>query len=132
MVPSMRTRLGLMVPLLLVGGLVAWGWGGTTRSHRVGEIPAEELAEAAGISPRTLIVDFRDETSDQTLASNGYDEEQISRFSATDRLYRLRFATADEAVRAAAALRNDPTVESVDYDVEASIPPGEAWVAADR
>jgi serine protease len=98
----------------------------------VGEIPAEELAEAAGVSPRTLIVDFRDDTSDQTLASNGYDEEQISRFSANDRLYRLRFATADETVRAAAALRQDPTVESVDYDVEASIPPGEASLAADR
>jgi serine protease len=128
---SMRTRLWLMVPLLLVGGLVAWGWSGATRSHRVADVPPEELAEEAGVSPRSLIVDFRDETTDQALASNGYDEEPISRFSSSDRLYRLRFATADEAVRAASALRQDPTVESVDYDVEASIPPGEAWTAAD-
>jgi serine protease len=128
----MRTRLGLMVPLLLVGGFVAWGWSGATRSHRIAETTAQELAEEAAVSPRTLIVDFRDETSDQALAANGYDEEAISRYSSIDRLYRLRFATADEAGRAAAALRGNPTVESVDYDVEASIPPGEGnGLAAD-
>jgi serine protease len=127
----MRTRLGLLVPLLLVGGLVAWGWSGATRSHRVAETPPEELAEEAGVSPRTLIVDFRDETTDQALASNGYDEEPISRYSSVDRLYRMHFGSGDEAARAAAALRRDPTVESVDYDVEASIPPGEdSWASA--
>ena len=51
----------------------------------------------------------------------------VSAYSATDKLYRIDFATADEAAAAAAAkLAKDPEVESVDFDSEESIPPDEA------
>ena len=118
-------RLGSVVPLVVVGGLVAWGWGSTTSVHRSAEAPPGELAEAAQASPTTLLVDFRDDVGDQALATNAYVEESISDYSTVDRLYRLRFPDAAAAARAAEALRHDPTVESVDYDVEMSVPPGE-------
>ncbi|HXU80436.1 MAG TPA: S8 family peptidase [Polyangia bacterium] len=104
---------------------MAWGWGSTTSVHRSAEAPPGELEEAAQASPTTLLVDFRDDVGDQALATNAYVEESISDYSTVDRLYRLRFPDAAAAARAAEALRHDPTVESVDYDVEMSVPPGE-------
>src|SRR5205814_8785282 len=38
---------------------------------------------------------------------------------------RTRFPSAAAAARAAEGVRHDPNVESVDYDVEMSVPPGE-------
>jgi serine protease len=87
-------------------------------------------ATSAGINPTRLIVDFKDDISPEALASNGYVEIPVSDYSAKDRLYRLEFASADQAAAAAATLARDPEVESVDYDVEATIPPDEAAVAA--
>jgi serine protease len=121
----MRMRLGSVVPLVAVGGLVMWGWGSTTSIHRSAEAPPGELEAEAAASPQTLLVDFRDDVSEQALAANAYVEEAVSDYSAVDRLYRLRFPSAADAARAAEALRRDPTVESVDYDVEMSVPPGE-------
>jgi serine protease len=118
-------RLGSVVPLVVVGGLVTWGWGSSTSIHREASAPPGELEAEATESPQTLLVDFRDDVSDQALATNGYVEEAVSDYSAVDRLYRLHFPTAEAAARAAEALRHDPTVESVDYDVEMSAPPGE-------
>ena len=89
-----------------------------------------ELVAAAGVNPTHLIVDFKDDVSPQVLAENPYVEIPISDYSAKDRLYRLEFATATEAAAAAANLAHDPDVESVDYDVEATIPPDEAAVTA--
>src|SRR5437764_1230711 len=107
----MRTRVGLLVPLLAVGTWVAWSWGEPRGAHRAAAPPADEAAEAAqaeDVSPQTLIVDFKDDVSDAALASNPYLEEPISHYSAVDRLYRVRFGSAEAAARAAAALRNDP------------------------
>jgi serine protease len=126
----MRKRLGSVVPLVVVGGLVAWGWGSTAPVQGTAEAPPGALEEAAQASPQTLLVDFKDDVSDQALASNPYVEEAISDYSAVDRLYRLRFPSPADAARAAAALRADPTVESVDYDVEMAIPPGELEATA--
>jgi serine protease len=118
-------RLGSVVPLVVVGGLVTWGWGSSSSVHRGSEAPPGELAAEAAASPQTLLVDFKDDVSDQALANNGFVEEAISSYSAVDRLYRMRFPTAAAAARAAEVLRHDPTVESVDYDVDMSVPPGE-------
>ena len=52
-------------------------------------------------------------------------EIPVSDYSAVDRLYRMAFANADEAAAAKAKLAHDPSVESVDFDALASIPPGE-------
>jgi len=59
--------------------------------HPGGPPPPDELLAAARTSPDTLIVDFRDDITNQALAARGYVDEPISRFSATDRMYRIRF-----------------------------------------
>jgi serine protease len=118
-------RLGSVVPLVLVGGLVTWGWGQSNSRQRGSDAPPGELEAEAAVSPQTLLVDFKDDVSDQALKDNGYVEEAVSEYSAVDHLYRMRFPNAAAAAKAAEALRHDPTVESVDYDVEMSVPPGE-------
>jgi serine protease len=84
-----------------------------------------ELAEAAGLRPTELVVDFRDDISEQALAANGYLEIPVGDMSAQDRLYRIDFDDADQAASALAKLSHDPDVESVDYDSLATIPPDE-------
>lgn len=91
---------------------------------------ASELATAANESPNSLIVDFRDDVSTAFLERNGLTEEAISSASATDRLYRIRFASRAERDAMFKQLGGDPQVESVDYDVEATIPSAEALTIA--
>ncbi|MDX2021459.1 MAG: S8 family peptidase [Deltaproteobacteria bacterium] len=91
---------------------------------------AAELAAAAEQSPNTLIVDFRDDVTADVLARNGLTEEAISAASDTDKLYRVRFASRGERDAAFERLAADPSVQGVDYDVEAIIPPDEAFAVA--
>jgi serine protease len=111
-----------------------WNQVGARHPERKPEPSLQELsalrAEAAGMHPTRLIVDFKDDVSAQALADNGYVEIPVSDYSAVDRLYRIEFASADDAAAAAAKLARDPNVESVDYDADAAIPPDEASVAA--
>ena len=88
-------------------------------------VSSEELAEEAGLVPRRLIVDFRDDISQGALAATGFHEVPVSSYSAVDGLYQIDFADADAAAAAAAKLARDPDVESVDYDALATIPPDE-------
>ncbi len=122
-------RFGLLATTL---ALLAHLWRAPSGRDKTspGDIEQSEWAEAARLSPLTLVVDFRDDISQQALDTNLYTEEAISRQSSVDRIYRVHFATADAAARAAAALRRDPSVESVDYDVQASLPPDETVLAA--
>ena len=76
-----------------------------------------------------LVVDFRDDVSAETLAGNGFEELPVSDYSAVDRLYRMAFATADEAAAAKAKLAHDASVESVDFEALATFPPGEEMPA---
>ncbi len=119
---------GLFASVLVGAGAL---WHGTKPTTPVPhpEPTAAERAEAAGIHPTRLIVDFRDDISSQVLTSTPYDEQPISDYSAIDRLYRIDFKSADEAAAAARALSRDPRVETVDYDSEATIPPDEAIAA---
>src|SRR5690349_1355667 len=128
---AMRTRVGSVIPLVVVGGLVMWGWGSSAPEPRGTESPPSLLpaSEAAG-DPQALLVDFKDDVGEQTLAKNAWTEEALTEYSAVDRLYRLRFPSAADAARAAAALRADPTVESVEYEAEMAIPPGELEATA--
>jgi serine protease len=88
--------------------------------------PADVGAEPAAATPGTrLVVDFRDDISTSALAANGFVETPVSDYSAHDRLYTIDFATSDEAVAARAKLAANPDVESVDFDVQMSIPPDE-------
>ncbi len=125
-VSMLKSRL---VPWLGFGAaLVAASmlWHGGERSPA--DKPAADhgaLAAGADVDPTRLIVDFRDDVSASTLANNGFEEIPISDYSARDRLYRLDFASAGEAAAARAKLASDPSVESVDFDAMASIPPGE-------
>jgi serine protease len=123
----MRARIAVAI-LLGLTGITVWSWRAAA-PHPDGPSRADELAEAAAATPTTLIVDFRDDISEQALAANGYTEEPISRFSAIDRLYRIHFRTPSDAAEAAQRLRADPMVESVDYDASASLFPDE-WTQA--
>ena len=110
----------------LVAASMLWHGGPSRRPMEKTLPPADaEMAAAAGVEPTHLIVDFRDDVSTQTLDKNGYTEIPISDYSLKDRLYRMEFASADEAAAALAKLRHDPTVESADYESFASIPPDE-------
>jgi serine protease len=115
--------------VVLVGVGVLWHDAPSHRSTDKASIDERalnaELAAAAGVDPTRLIVDFRDDVSADTLANNGFTEIPISDYSATDRLYRMEFASADEAAAAKAKLARDPSVESVDFESFASIPPDE-------
>src|SRR3954469_6919030 len=111
----------------LVGVAFLWH-GGPSRSPADKALPADTdmaLAIASGIDPTRLIVDFKDDVSSETLANNGLTEIPISDYSAKDRLYRVDFANAADAAAAKARLVDDPSVESVDYDSVAGIPPDE-------
>jgi serine protease len=118
-----------LVPWLGFGAVLAaasmlWhGGGGRSPADKTAAQPDTQMA--AGVDPTRLIVDFRDDVSAATLAGNGFEEVPISDYSAKDRLYRIDFATAGEAAAARAKLAHDPSVESVDFDAVATIPPGE-------
>src|SRR6476646_9494477 len=118
-----------LVPWLGFGAVlvgVAFLWHGDARSPNDKTTPTDDaLAMAAGVDPTRLIVDFKDDVSPETLADNGFTEIPVSDYSATDRLYRMDFSTAAEAAAAKAKLSHDPSVESVDFESFASIPPDE-------
>jgi serine protease len=110
---------------VLVGVGVLWHGGPSRRpTDKVLSASDVDLA-AAGVDLTRLIVDFRDDVSAETLANNGFTEIPISDYSATDKLFRMEFASAGEAAAAKAKLAHDPSVESVDYESFASIPPDE-------
>jgi serine protease len=131
----------MAMPRVVLWGVFAAGLASTgILWHRVGArdprpkpepTSAEHEVAAAAGDPTHLIVDFRDDIPAQALANNPYVEIPISDYSAHDRLYRIDFASAGEAAAAADRLAHDPDVESVDYDVEATIPPDEVVAAGD-
>jgi serine protease len=119
-----------LVPWLGFGAVLAaasllWHGGGRSPADKPVAGSDSVAVAAAGVDPTRLIVDFRDDVSARTLETNGFDEIPISDYSAKDRLYRIDFASAGEAAAARAKLAHDPSVESVDFDAVATIPPGE-------
>ncbi|HEX7596753.1 MAG TPA: S8 family peptidase, partial [Polyangia bacterium] len=120
-----------MAFVLLLGltGITTWSWRAAA-PHPAGAPSTEELSAAARANPTTLIVDFRDDITEQALAENGYLEEAVSRYSANDRMYRIRFASLEEAEAAAQRLRADPMVESVDHEASATLFPEDMAQAA--
>jgi len=111
---------------LALGMTLGLGYGPSARStlskgelEPSGDTPASERG-------RTLVVDYRDDVTDAELAATPEIERPISRFSAHDRMYRIELGSEGEARRTLARLRDDPRVESADYDVLASIPEDEA------
>jgi serine protease len=123
----MRARLALALVVALCG-LTAWIWRDTPGHPSPSFV--DQDGDAALASHATLIVDFRDDIPAEVLANNGLDEQPISRFSAQDRMYRIHFDSLAQAEAAAARLRADPLVESVDYDVPVSLLPDEAAASA--
>ena len=113
---------------VLVGA--AWLWHGASSPRPAvkpapGTVDSEALAQAEGLLPTRLLVDFRDDVSPAAIAATGFNEVPLSAYTAHDKLFRVDFATADEAAAARAKLAADPDVESVDFDSLATIPPGE-------
>jgi serine protease len=105
---------------------IAWTAGSGTASGSA-DLQAGDLAddEAAEVSDFDLLVDFRDDVGEATLAATPWAEEPVSDLSKLDGLYRIRFDSAADARRAAMDLRRNPAVESVDWDAPASLPPDE-------
>jgi serine protease len=121
---------GVFVAVLAGTGAM---WHGPARSSTAKRpVSSAEAAMEAGLNPTRLIVDFRDDVSAQEMDAKGYREVPISAYSSQDKLFRIDFATADEAAAAKATLSHDHDVESVDYDSVATIPPDEAAVAGDQ
>lgn len=132
-----RTRSGrahgwLPFGLCVIGCLWLWSGPDSLPGQTIDEATLErDRATAASSAPASLIVDFRDDLDDEDLARNAWEEEPISAYSRRDRLYRLRFGDPQARDRALAALRTDPTVEAVDYDLDVHLPP-DAWTASGR
>ncbi|HEY4188275.1 MAG TPA: S8 family peptidase [Polyangia bacterium] len=126
-----KSRLVPLVVLLGTGVGAWWLWHGAAARESTAKPDTtvadtdESAAWAAAHDSRTLVVDYRDDVTDADLAATPEIEEPISRWSANDRLYRVRFASEGEAAAALRRLSGDPRVESVSWDVEASIPPDE-------
>ncbi len=125
-------RLGPLAIVVATLGLVASSWQMSASTSSKGETATTGQAADEAPPGDTLVVDFRDDVSAEALATNAWREEPVSRYSERDRLYRVRFPSAREAALAAAELRRDPTVETVDWDVDAQIPPGEELGAFGR
>ena len=119
----MRDRLGpwMVLGLVAAGVFAVWRPSSDTppAEPTLAETAAldDEAAEAGGFD---LIVDYRDDIGPETLAATPWLEEALSRQTAVDKLYRIRFDNAADARRAAAELRSNPAVESVDWDVQAT------------
>ncbi|HEX2660960.1 MAG TPA: S8 family peptidase [Polyangia bacterium] len=127
-----KSRIGLFLVLLGAALTSAWSWfGPATRPTAAKPDPTasdtvETATWASTTEARSLVVDFRDDVTDAELAATPEIEEPISRWSASDRVYRITFATTQEAAAAASRLGANPRVESVGWDVPAAIPPDEA------
>jgi serine protease len=124
------TRIAPLAPWLgpvvvLLGVSAVWHGGETRRPAEKPSVAIAAAEPAAGVEPTRLIVDFRDDVSQQTLDDNGFVEVPVSDYSAKDRLYRMDFATPAAAAAALAKLSHDPSVESADYDVQVTLPPDE-------
>ncbi len=120
------------MPLLAgLGALVLWWHPVKSRQEAASCASEQEASAATAVNLTHLVVDFRDDISAAALASNPWREEPISRFSRADKLYRISFPDAASAARAATALRQDPTVESVDYDTLVALSPDEFALAPD-
>ena len=126
-----KSRLVPLVVLLVVsaGAWRLWQGPASRSSMAKPDTTAADASEAAAWAAdhdeTTLIVDYRDDVTDAELAATPEIEEPISRWSAADRLYRVRFSSPSEAAAAARRLGADPRVESVSWDAEAAIPPDE-------
>ena len=99
-----KTAAAILLGLTVI---TAWSWRGVV-PHPGGSPPTDEILATENASPNTLIVDFRDDITAEELAARGLLEEPVSRFSATDRMYRVHFRTPQDAEDAARRLRTDP------------------------
>ncbi len=113
--------------IAVLGG-TAWLWHGPpTRASttKPGPTPADWGDQTVAMlddGNSSLIVDYWDDFTDAELTATPEIEQPISRWSSVDRVYRVRFSSGQAAAEAAARLRQNPRVEFVDWDVEASIP----------
>jgi serine protease len=125
-------RLMASLLLVLTAAVVRFAWtaGPGTSSGSTDPVAADlSDDEAAEASDFDLLVDFRDDVSEATLAATPWLEEPLSDLSKVDGLYRIEFDSADDARRAALELRRNPAVESVDWDAPATLPPDEMFDA---
>ncbi|HZL18777.1 MAG TPA: S8 family serine peptidase [Polyangia bacterium] len=112
----------------LAGAALYWHGAHPPRlADRPAPTSADEIqgVEAAGLRPSALIVDYRDDLSEEAMAARGYPRTAVGDYSAKDHLYRIDFANPDQAAAAMGKLARDPGVESVDYDSMVGLPPDE-------
>ncbi|MBC8132799.1 MAG: peptidase S8 [Deltaproteobacteria bacterium] len=129
---NQRIAVWVLFIFLPVGAISAASWlwhGRTTRpsTHKPAVTASDsgQQQEQIAAANATLIVDYRDDFTDDELARTPEVEEPVSRWSVSDRLYRVRFPSAQMAAEAIVRLAANSRVESVDWDSEAAIPPDE-------
>ena len=120
----------MAVPAAVVALTIGLWAGRTSRSTTGKAAPAAaELADLASAmaatGQATLVVDYRDDFTAAEREATPEVEQEVSRWSAEDKLYRVSFPTYQAAAAAAVRLAANPRVESVDWDVQATIPPDE-------
>jgi serine protease len=134
---SLSLPRSLGVVALTVSALGMWAhWNrGPTDRHTPTAAAVSDI-EAAEASTFDLLVDYRDDIGQDVLAATPWTEEPVSDLSRLDQLHRIQFDNLSDAQQAAAALRANPAVESVDWDVPATLLPqdleSEALAQADR
>ncbi len=130
---QLTEKLGWLPFLIVATGLI-WAWSDPERLAGQ-EVDDAEDAEKRKIAAQTddpdLLVDFDDGVSDAELSANPWIEEALSAYSATDKLYRIRFPNPAARDLAMARLNADPSVDSVDYDLTMALPK-EASTLTDR
>ena len=109
-------------------GLVGWSWRSKLPDKpeaAATDAVVEGASDDGSVSRdgRTLVVDYKDDVPLDVLAHDAFDEQPVSRQTSVDKVYRLTFATAEEAARARAELLRSPWVESVDLE--------ETWTLGD-
>jgi serine protease len=120
---SLGSSLGVVALGVSAVGLWAhWNRGPSDTSTQE-EVSAFADTEAAEASTFDLLVDYRDDIGPDVLAATPWTEEAVSDLSRVDQLHRIRFDALEPARQAAQALRANPAVESVDWDVPATLFP---------
>jgi serine protease len=119
--------------LVLVAIVALWWWFRPEGAHHAAAPQGDVPASMQGADPDDILVDFRNDASDATVAAVekelGIDLVLVADPEGTEeRLFRAHVNAADEAaLLAALSARKD--VEIAEPDAEMSIPPGEQFVA---
>ncbi len=118
----MKTFLAPWLVLAGVSVAVVGVWNAGSPPEKVAEVQMGLDEEMARVSQFDLLVDYQDDAGADVLAATAFAEEPLSSYSDVDKLYRIRFDSYAAAKAARDELAKHPSVETIDWDVPASLP----------